>query len=108
MSRGELLMNIDEKIEYAQKIFKMLPGNIKTEFSKFLNYLREYNFGSAFEFLKVQKDSELLRSKQKKHYEKFYEAIEKYEKNLRSMSKEEDLEILSYVLWEITIKEELK
>ena len=101
-------MDIDQKIEWAEKISKELHSVRRNEFRVWVEYFQQNDLNSALEYAQRLSQSKMLRKQQKKAFSKIFYGIRKYGNDLNSMSEETIVDIFGYVMWGLHIWAEEK
>jgi uncharacterized protein Usg len=99
MHWGVESMELDQKIEWAEKISRELHSVRRNEFRNWLEYYQQKDLDSALKYAQRLSHSKMLRSQQKKALNRIFYGIRKYKSSLDSMSKETILDIFGYVIW---------
>ena len=101
-------MDIDQKIEWAEKISKELHSVSRNEFRAWIEYFQQKDLNSALEYARRLSQSRMLRKQQKKAFGKIFYGIKKYRNDLCSISDDTITDIFGYVMWGLHIWAEKK
>lgn len=90
-------MNLDEKIEFAEKLCDKLIGVERNELSKWIDYLkREKSLEKAIDLAKHLFTIPMLRPSPTRTYQRIYQVTNEIRSKLENMTLEEVLEIFGY------------
>ncbi len=104
MSKGELLMNIDKKIESAEFLCKRLYNCSRNEWKNWINYFKENGWVKSLIFAECLKESNMLSFNQKQSYNQIFNVMRNYQNQLpKPIDLAEILEIFGYVSWKLVI-----
>jgi len=101
-------MELDQKIEWAEKISKELHSVGRNEFRTWVEYYQQNDLNSALEFARRLSKSKMLRTQQKKAFGNVFYGIRKYRNDLGSLSREAVSDIFGYVMWGLHIRQKLE
>jgi len=97
VSKGELLMTTDEKVELAQRIEGQLTGIIPSEWNKWCAYARRFGIKKAIQFAQIMQNSPSLRPGPKQSYRTISQVMGRFRKDLEKLSQDELAEVFGYV-----------
>jgi len=101
-------MELDQKIEWAEKISRELHSVRRNEFRTWVEYYQQNDLNSALEFARKLSQSKMLRPQQKKAFGTIFYGIRKYRNDLGSLPMEAVSDILGYVMWGLHIRQKLE
>lgn len=101
-------MNIDQEMEWAEKISKELHSVRRNEFRTWVEYFQQNDLSSALEYARRLSQSKMLRKQQKKAFGEIFHGIRKHKDDLSSMSEETITDIFGYVMWGLHVWAEKK
>lgn len=101
-------MEIDQEMEWAEKISKELHSVRRNEFRTWIEYFQQNDLSSALEYARRLSQSKMLRKQQKKAFGKIFHGIRKYRNELDSMSNETVQDIFGYAMWGLHVWAEKK
>ncbi len=92
-------MELDQKIEWADRISKEFQSVGRNEFRAWIEYYQQNDFNSALEFARRLSESRMLRTQQKRAFSEIFYGMRKYRNDLGSLQRGAVLDIFGYVLW---------
>lgn len=96
-------MELNQKIEWAEKISRELHSVRRNEFRTWVEYYQQNDLNSALEFARRLSQSKMLRPQQKKAFGNIFYGIKKHRNDLGSLSMEAVSDIFGFVMWGLHI-----
>jgi hypothetical protein len=94
-------MNTDKKVEIADQIYRKLVNVQRTEWNKWIQFLREKGWDKALRLATLLSKSPMLRPQPQKNYEKIHTVMNQERKRLEKINLEDVLEIGGYISWKL-------
>lgn len=95
------MMDTDEKIKIADRIYKKLVNVQRNEWNRWMNYFEHNGWAKALTMARILSQSSMLRLMPQKNYKRIYDILSIESEKMKKMGVTEVMEIFGYISWKL-------